>query len=159
MTLATLTPDPEDIAVALDVTALKPCPFCGGWAHTGGYRNDSTQIFVFKVICTGCTATTLGNSREKAEARSLAMASWQRRAGPSAPAGWKLVPDEPTAAMMRAFWLAGPYPERPWRDGYKAILEGAPLLTASSDQPKQSVGQGSERIGDRTAHRPRGDHD
>lgn len=42
------------------------------------------------------------------------------------PEGWQLVPKEPTREMMRAFWLAGPYPQEPWAKGYKAMLAAAP---------------------------------
>lgn len=42
------------------------------------------------------------------------------------PEGWQLVPKEPTREMMRAFWLAGPYPQEPWIEGYKAMLAAAP---------------------------------
>ncbi|MDV2983501.1 UNVERIFIED_CONTAM: Lar family restriction alleviation protein [Methylobacteriaceae bacterium AG10] len=77
--LETLAPDREDVLTAMDTTTLDRCPFCGEWAHTGGYQNSETKIFVYKVICTGCTATTVGNSRDRNEARSLAVKYWQRR--------------------------------------------------------------------------------
>ena len=40
--------------------------------------------------------------------------------------GLKVVPVEATAKMMREFWLAGPFPAKPWKDGYAAMLAAAP---------------------------------
>jgi hypothetical protein len=42
------------------------------------------------------------------------------------PDGYALVPKVPTKEMMRAFWLAGPYPAKPWAAGYASMLAAAP---------------------------------
>jgi hypothetical protein len=53
---------------------------------------------------------------------------------PEALPGWRLVPIEPTVGMLHAFWLAGPFPEKPWIDGYRAMLAATPEPPAAGDQ-------------------------
>ena len=121
---------------------LKPCPFCGRadtlklttaqeiaeegeddpmpWPHSGSWA----------VICDGsapggpggCGAT--GGFRAS---RLEAVQAWSARAALEAqaePAGWKLVPVEPTPQMLAAV-RNGPMHET-WMDGYRAMLAAAP---------------------------------
>lgn len=85
------------------MTELLPCPFCGssdvdaaGWLDGQGRRGPE---------CMGCGAT------------AQSVDAWNRR---HTPAGWQLVPVEPTAGMMRALWQAEPL------DRHAAMLSAAP---------------------------------
>jgi len=49
--------------------------------------------------------------------------------------GWVVVPVECTRGMMRAFWLAGPYPEKPFREGYIAMVAARPGATPQESTP------------------------
>lgn len=40
--------------------------------------------------------------------------------------GEVVVPEEPTAKMMRAFWLSGPFPQKAFAPAYKAMLAARP---------------------------------
>lgn len=59
----------------LEGDGLKPCPFCGGWAHPlhhGGHKDYEH----FLVMCSDCFAQTVGKTLE--EARD----AWNLRADP-----------------------------------------------------------------------------
>ncbi len=66
---------------------LKPCPFCGGEARPSEQVVPNTDIRYWIAICANCAAST-------------PLENWNTR--PSVvPEGFKLVPVEPTEAMLR----------------------------------------------------------
>lgn len=75
---------------------LLPCPFCGGKAEAK--KPDMSYEFTL-IKCQECDAQT----DEGVDFEDAAEA-WNRRApSASVPQGWKLVPEESTEAMARAF--------------------------------------------------------
>ena len=75
-----------------------PCPFCGG---------KKLSRRQFWLHCYDCGAD--GPSTEPIGTDARAIAAWNRRSRPPAPAapvdGWRLVPVEPTDEMIAAGWI------------------------------------------------------
>lgn len=70
---------------------LKPCPFCGDDAETDSHDSNGATF----TRCCQCGATVNGDL-ENWNTRAKADSNWQP------PPGWKLVPVEPTEAMLEA---------------------------------------------------------
>ncbi len=73
----------EDMAQAMSNT-LNPCPFCGGKALPGGKVNQVTDNLVYMVFCQNndCRAmisVCLGKIDTQDQARTLAIARWNKR--------------------------------------------------------------------------------
>jgi Lar family restriction alleviation protein len=103
---------------------LKPCPFCGGKADI-----DAPASIERLVYCKGCYASIAEDATPKA------IAAWNRRA-PAVPNGWKLVPVEPTDAMLKA---AAQTPGIKFLDETSSITQ----LRRPSDYEGVFVGEGS----------------
>lgn len=81
---------------------LLPCPFCGGAARIAFEEYDFNGA---QIECKECHASGGHHSDDKHG--DAAADSWNRRAAieantPAVPDGWKLVPVEPTDAMLEA---------------------------------------------------------
>jgi len=72
---------------------LAPCPFCWGEAN---FTFDGYHV----TYCIGCDKC--GARSGTFNATDEAIAAWNRRATPPAPAGWVMAPKEPTPEMMAA---------------------------------------------------------
>lgn len=85
---------------------LLPCPFCGGAPKTIERPDniDGTE-FVYAVSCCcdsySARAHQLERRKTPEQAKSAATEAWNRRPG-AVPAGWVMVPVEPTGEMLRA---------------------------------------------------------
>lgn len=78
--LVSLAPDEKDLYIASHI-CLKPCPFCGSHPCAMGSFKESTGIYQYKVQCTNyhCWGGVFQNSKNRDEARDLAIEQWQRR--------------------------------------------------------------------------------
>ena len=101
------------------VSDLLPCPFCGAKAYVVGYGP-------YRINCKACDAS-LGPIF--CAERNQAIAAWNVRSHPS---GYRLVPVEPTEAMLSAGAARardfmsehGPYPRT--KSVYRAMIQAAP---------------------------------
>lgn len=67
-------------------------------------------------------ATVHGSTRDEAEQRQRAiLTALDSRAGDAVPAGWRLVPIEPTRAMLNAAAVADDGTQAHYLDAYRAI--------------------------------------
>jgi hypothetical protein len=118
--------------------ALLPCPFCGGKALLTEKKHYSL-VNCGNIHCdmdSGC----------KAQMTQDAIAAWNKRAPvthPQQPAGWKLVPVEPTPEMEEAFHsgflneLHKPQKKRTMTAeaaGMRAMLAAAPVHPAEQQE-------------------------
>jgi Lar family restriction alleviation protein len=125
------------------VSELLPCPFCGGKASVRHERDlylDRYQRHFVK--CGSCGASgseKIANEDDAYGAIQSVLAGWNRRS--QEPDGWRLVPVEPTEAMVRAMGdafldaaighEAGDLANvnAPFRRFYRAMLAAAPQST------------------------------
>jgi hypothetical protein len=121
----------EDLSAELPLALA--CPFCG---HEGlDFREGST----FRWLAYSCAGCGMGSEvrmlspaeAKPAERRSAAerdaIIEWNRRASSAAavPAGWKLVPVEPTREMLEATG-PGTYWHKVHREAWTAMLAATP---------------------------------
>ncbi|WP_458763613.1 Lar family restriction alleviation protein [Cupriavidus basilensis] len=113
---------------------LEPCPCCGG---TASFDHDDDGWNW--IVCGSCGLSTDCAVSAMDDCRPSLREKWNRRAPAEAgvPAGWKLVPVEPTEGMVDAAIrergdlsdiAAGrkPYPAIETRMAYRAMLAAAP---------------------------------
>jgi hypothetical protein len=107
---------------------LKPCPFCGGNVTlTTGGKSDGLLTFVCDEGST-CRGSKIFTGT-LVEDRETAITAWNTRAPSALPVGWKLLPVEPTEAMVAAAVTALGLP---WREiqrmlqAYRAMLSASP---------------------------------
>jgi hypothetical protein len=105
---------------------LAACPFCGG---------VNIVLATYNYICFSCGAE--GPDADRATISDV-KAAWNRRA-PAVPPNWKLVPVEPTEAMLGAFYSRT---SAAWEDAYRAMLSASPPPPEAASQP-DSVNEGS----------------
>ena len=123
---------------------LLPCPFCGagttrvvmnGQTWTGTKYSDPISVSVVH-HCDPIEGQPSRQIERIGRDAESAIAAWNRRASPaSAPAGWKLVPVEPTEEILDVMFDAGI--DR--HDGdltilYRAILAAAPTPPSTEDR-------------------------
>lgn len=114
----------RDLPAVLDADMVTVLP---GWEKSQGARLEVTVA-----LTCGIPVYKAENMQPVSEVPALH--------GPSSgvPAGWKLVPEQPTEEMLDAcidltlaHALAIHSSAVPWEDGYKAMLEAAPLYATS----------------------------
>ena len=120
---------------------LRECPFCGGEASFDHDDNGWNWV-----VCEKCGVSTDCRTHTMEDCHPLLAEQWNRRASPaSAPAGWKLVPVEPTEEMVNAFKSADLTELRRYgvtisrllvrfTQNYRAMLAAAPTQPASEDR-------------------------
>jgi hypothetical protein len=76
-----LEPDKFELEVAATNGIIPQCPFCGRWPIITTRLNENTGIYGARIICDAfnCGATLHANSRNRADARSIAIEKWSKR--------------------------------------------------------------------------------
>ena len=80
---------PADLNLCLGSNELKPCPFCGSNAMSGGERTENGRAIRWKIQCMGhdskcvlipnCFASVIGVDPDQETARKVAVERWNRR--------------------------------------------------------------------------------
>lgn len=119
-------------SVMSDPGGLERCPFCGGDAYLTESVNGSSMTYIGCAPCgiTFKAATVpLGPPGVHGLSRDI-KAAWNRRTpspGPGVRVGWRLVPVEPTGAMVQAMGRAWFAPHATgFYEAYRAALSVAP---------------------------------
>ncbi len=108
-----------------DMPDLLPCPFCG----SGRVGLSIGYSLEYSVSCHNCHCEGATSAIDKD-----AMTAWNTRATPpsqaeqAVPAGWKMVPIEPTEEMIEAGYehTADPCWRENYIEAYKASVAAAP---------------------------------
>ena len=116
---------------------LRECPFCGS-------EPVCQDLGGWEVYCRNCGAsgpTVFHGTTNETTLRADSILTWNRRASPaSVPAGWKLVPVEPTEEMQIPSYL----PATMLKQIYRDMLAAAPTPSTWPD--------GTPRAFDNYAH-------
>lgn len=72
--------DPDEFEMrAASTTMLPPCPFCGRHPISTTDQNETTELFVVKIICADCYVSMTCCHKTRDDARATVLARWSTR--------------------------------------------------------------------------------